>query len=332
MQLLRKIAFPFSLVYALIVLIRNFLYDIKVFPSSNFDTKTICVGNLSVGGTGKTPMIELLIRMLSPKYKLAVLSRGYRRKTSGFVLANSNSTAEEIGDEPLQLARKFPEVAIAVDANRRQGIGLLEKKIAPDIILLDDAFQHRKVKPDFSILLTAYDDRYTRDWYLPTGNLRDSKKQAKRAEVIIVTKCPPDLNEAKIKLIEKEVHPLSTQHLLFSSLAYSDTLGGQQEGLSLKELKDTKFTLVTGIAKPEPMVLYLKSKGLDFEHLKYPDHHFFSDSELQNLASKSRIITTEKDYMRLKEKLQNASYLTVRHRFLNDGEQKLQQLLLELRN
>ncbi|MEM7380051.1 MAG: tetraacyldisaccharide 4'-kinase [Bacteroidota bacterium] len=332
MQLLRKIAFPFSLVYALIVLIRNFLYDIKVFPSSTFDTKTICVGNLSVGGTGKTPMIELLIRMLSPKYKLAVLSRGYRRKTSGFVLANPKSTAEEIGDEPLQLARKFPEVTIAVDANRRQGINMLEKQIAPDIILLDDAFQHRKVKPDFSILLTAYDERYTRDWYLPTGNLRDSRNQSRRADIIIITKCPPDLNEEKIKLIEEEIRPQPKQHLLFSSLAYSDTLEGQQEGIALEELIGKTFTLVTGIAKPEPLVSYLKNKGLDFEHLKYPDHHFFSTAELENLASKSQIITTEKDYMRLKEHLQNTSYLPVGHRFLIDGEQELQQLLLELGN
>ncbi|NAS11743.1 tetraacyldisaccharide 4'-kinase [Poritiphilus flavus] len=330
MQLLRKIAFPFSLVYALIVLIRNFLYDIKVFPSSTFDTRTICVGNLSVGGTGKTPMIELLIDLLSPKYKIAVLSRGYRRKSKGFVLANPNSTAEEIGDEPLQLARKFQDVNVAVDADRRSGIRKLERQIGPDVILLDDAFQHRKVQPDSSILLTAYDELYTRDWYLPTGNLRDSKNQAKRADLIIVTKCPENLSEQQLKKIAEEIDPQPEQQLLFCSLAYADSLKGYQEGVRLEELNGTKFSLVTGIARPEPLVTFLRSKGLDFEHLGYPDHHFFTAAEIQNLADKSHIITTEKDYMRLEGQLDNASYLSVRHRFLKDGEQSLLKRLTAL--
>ncbi|MGB5498951.1 MAG: tetraacyldisaccharide 4'-kinase, partial [Maribacter sp.] len=173
MQLLRKIAFPISLIYALVVHIRNFLFDVGIFKSNSFHTPTICVGNLSVGGTGKTPMIEYLAEILKERNKVAILSRGYRRKTKGFVLATSDSKVEEIGDEPFQLYSKLSDITVAVDADRCNGIKKLQNIIAPDIILLDDAFQHRKVKPGLSILLTAYDNLYMNDWYLPTGDLRD---------------------------------------------------------------------------------------------------------------------------------------------------------------
>ena len=202
MLLLRKIAFPISMVYALVVYLRNFLFDVGILKEISFKTKTICIGNLSVGGTGKTPMIEYLIEMLGNSYKVAVLSRGYRRKSKGFILATPKSTVEKLGDEPYQIYSKYPEIVLAVDGDRCNGISNLENTLNLDVILLDDAFQHRKVRPHYSILLTAYDDLYINDWYLPTGNLRDAKKEAKRANIIVVTKCPNDLSEnGQIKIM-----------------------------------------------------------------------------------------------------------------------------------
>lgn len=320
MQLLRIIAFPFSLIYALVVYFRNVLYDTELLPSAKFRTPIICVGNLSVGGTGKTPMIEWFLNNLSDNLKLAVLSRGYKRKTNGFVLAKPSSTAEDIGDEPLQIYSKFPESIMAVDANRIRAIKKLEKSLHPDLILLDDAYQHRKVKPSFSILLTSYGQLYTKDWYLPTGNLRDSKSASKRADIIVITKCPPDMND-EIKIgIKNELKPGKNQELLFCTLEYDPVLKGKAE-ISLKDLQNKEITLVTGIANPKPLLNFLRSEKISFDHQEYRDHHFFTSKEIDLLDSKSLILTTEKDYMRLKGKVDNLYYITVRHRFLDDGKQ-----------
>ena len=191
MNVLRKILFPFALLYGIITSIRNFLFDNGILKSYSFDIPIIAVGNLSLGGTGKTPQIEYLIRLLSPKYKVATLSRGYKRKSKGFILADATSNAEILGDEPFQFFSKFPTIQVAVDADRKNGIEqLLSQNIKPDIILLDDAFQHRKVKAGFYILLTSFDELFINDSIFPVGNLRESKLQAKRANMIIVTKCP----------------------------------------------------------------------------------------------------------------------------------------------
>ena len=206
MILLRKILFPFSVLYGIITSFRNFLFDIGILKSYSFSVPIIAVGNLSVGGTGKTPQIEYLIRLLSPKYKLATLSRGYKRQSKGFVLADETSNALTLGDEPYQFFTKFKNIQVAVDANRKNGIEqLLSQKVKPEIILLDDAFQHRKVKASFYILLTTYGDLFSDDWILPTGNLRESRSGAQRADLVIVTKCPVNLpleeqNEIKNKL------------------------------------------------------------------------------------------------------------------------------------
>ncbi|MDF4223476.1 tetraacyldisaccharide 4'-kinase [Maribacter sp. M208] len=317
MQVLRKLLFPISLIYGLIVFLRNRLYDWGVFSSQSFATKTICVGNLSVGGTGKTPMIELLVRELAKNYKVAILSRGYKRKSQGFILSNEHTSVEDLGDEPFQLKNKFPEITVAVDADRRNGIAQLEKKISPDVILLDDAFQHRKVQPDFSILLTAYDDLYTKDWYLPTGNLRDSKSAADRANMIVVTKCPASMQLSERETIKKGIGPKLYQKVLFSYLSYNKQLKGST--LSLDALKTKKVTVVTGIANPTPLVKFLRLEGLDFEHLKFSDHHFFSDKEIDLLKSKECILTTEKDYVRLKSKLPRLHYIEVKHEFFEDN-------------
>ena len=323
MLLLRKILWPVSLLYGAGVYLRNLLYDLNLKSSLKFQTPTISVGNLSLGGTGKTPMIEWLIRNLGERQKLAVLSRGYRRSSTGFVIAEDSSTAEDIGDEPLQLFRKFPGLIMACDANRRRGLSVLEEGYDPDIILLDDAFQHRKVTPTFSILLTTYNKPYSRDWFLPTGTLRDSRSQSVRADLIVVTKCPSELGEDRMQALKRELNPTQGQQVLFSSLEYATALKGRSGNIFLDSLKNVQFTLVTGIADPEPLVKHLRSLGLNFEHKAYGDHHQFTETELNVLRNEKWIVTTEKDYVRGLQDLKQAHYLEVRHRFLGDGKRKL---------
>ncbi|MEM1340073.1 MAG: tetraacyldisaccharide 4'-kinase [Bacteroidota bacterium] len=319
MSLLRKIAFPIALLYGLVVHLRNLLFDIGWLPVKTFSTPTICVGNLSVGGTGKTPMIEFLIHHLSKEAKLAVLSRGYRRKSKGFQLANKHSTVEQLGDEPFQIWSKFKNITVAVDADRSRGIQNLEKIVAPDIILMDDAFQHRKVNPSFSILLTTYTRPYYKDWFLPTGTLRDARKAAKRASAIVVTKCPSTLSGTDKESLTLSLRKNAQQPIYFSSLAYASTLGSQEGTMPLMKLKNERFTLVTGIANPQPLVHYLEAEGLQFEHLQFSDHHFFSEKELTLLNRKGLLITTEKDYTRLEGKVERLYFIQVAHHFLDDG-------------
>lgn len=330
LYLLRKIMFPFSLIYALVVYLRNFLYDTGVFTSKSYKTPTICVGNLSVGGTGKTPMTEFLIRMLQGK-RVAILSRGYRRKSRGFVLATSQSSVLDLGDEPYQMFKKFPSVSVAVDGDRREGIEQLEILVGPDVILLDDAFQHRRVKPSFSILLTAFDQLYVDDWYLPTGNLRDAKKEARRADVIIVTKCPKDLPTSERERIQKNLKPKPNQVVLFASLSYAETFSdGVGMVLGYDGLKDKKVALVTGIASPEPLVMHLKSQGVVFEHLNFGDHHHFTESEIQQFSAYDIILTTEKDFVRLAGQVDGLYFLEIAHQFNDDDEAVLKKAIANL--
>ncbi len=330
MQLLRKLAFPISLVYAVVVYFRNRFYDYGWLSSQSFDTKVISVGNLSLGGTGKTPMIEWLVSRLTASKKVVVLSRGYGRKTKGFRKVTPDSSPRDSGDEPLQIASKFPRITVAVDANRCRGIARIEEEIAPDIILLDDAFQHRKVKPATSILLTAYGKIYPDDWYFPTGNLRDHKREARRASAIVVTKCPPDLGDAEKSHIIAKLRPRRGQMVLFAALEYHKELKGSQGSLKLEELSTTAFTLVTGIANPEPLVTYLKERQLHFDHRDFPDHYDFSEKELELLRKAPLIITTEKDYVRLQGALENLYYLEVSHKFLDRDDKRLLALLESL--
>ncbi|SHG99245.1 lipid-A-disaccharide kinase [Flagellimonas flava] len=314
LQLLRKIAFPFSLIYTLMVYLRNFLYDIGFFSSRSFNTPTVCIGNLSVGGTGKTPMIEYLVRLLKGN-KVAVLSRGYRRKSKGFLLAEPSSAVADLGDEPYQLYRKFPHLHVAVDADRRNGISQLQKLVEPDIILLDDAFQHRKVKSTYAILLTTYDKLYVDDWYLPTGNLRDSKRESRRADLIIVTKCPHQLSAKEKADIKLKLKPRKHQKLLFSHLEYGNLKSPEGTEGNLEQLKHREVALVTGIANPRPLVDYLKANGLVFKHHEHPDHHNFTEQQIKNLKRYEVVLTTEKDFVRLQGKLDNILYLEIAHAF-----------------
>ena len=309
MKLLRKILFPLNPVYFLFVWLRNKAYDWALFESKSYDFPIICVGNLSVGGTGKTPMVEYLIRLLQSTKTVAVLSRGYGRKSQGFVLADSKSNNNTLGDEPFQIKSKFPGVIVAVDNDRQHGITCLQAlDHPPKIILLDDAFQHRRVQAGFSVLLTSYDDLYCDDIVLPVGNLREPRIGAERAQIVVVTKCPHNLSNAEKKVIQSRLKLNSNQQLFFSSIVYDDFIYSDQEKESIQTLKNKNFTLVTGIANATPMVDYLKHSGFKFKHLSFPDHHIFSKKELELIASKSFVLTTEKDASRLQSLKHKALY------------------------
>jgi tetraacyldisaccharide 4'-kinase len=324
MNLLRKILFPFALLYGFITSIRNFLFDKGILKSTSFDVPVIAVGNLSVGGTGKTPQIEYLIRLLSNQYKVATLSRGYKRKSDGFFLADSTSNAEILGDEPFQFYQKFPNIQVAVDANRTNGIiQLLSQKNKPDIILLDDAYQHRKVKAGFYILLTSYGDLYADDFMLPTGNLRESRSGANRANIIVVTKCPKDLLDQKQEQIRLKLKLNCSQQIYFTFIDYDDAIYSKERKIDVNEIKSESKVLLAGIAKPKSFFDYLKNQN--DECLTYPDHHHFSDSdlnEIQNKAKSKKIITTEKDYVRLKDSklVSQLYYLPIKSTFINNHQ------------
>lgn len=333
MNFVRKILFPFVPIYYLVSWLRNLCYDLGIFKSKSYDFPIICVGNLSAGGTGKTPMIEYLIRLLKNNYKIATLSRGYKRITKGFYIADVNSSAVKIGDEPFQFYQKFRDIIVSVDSNRRNGIAQLRKlQNAPNIILLDDAFQHRKVNAGLNILLTTYNRLYVDDFVLPTGNLRESKVGAKRADIIIVTKCPIDLDENDKQKIITKLKPFSTQEVFFSTIKYSETVYSSKTSKPLLDLKHKKFTLVTGIADPKPILNLLNSSGYNYEHLNFKDHHSFTKNELKLLNTKSFILTTEKDYMRLKGKIdaERLFYLPIEMEIL--GNEKFDNLINKFTN
>lgn len=287
-------------IYYLVTWLRNWLYDRGIKSSKSYDIPIICVGNLSTGGTGKTPMIEYLIRLLSQDKSIATLSRGYKRITEGFILADESATADTIGDEPFQFFRKFEKVKVAVDSNRQNGIEqILSLNDKTEVILLDDAYQHRKVKAGFNILLTAYYNLYANDIVLPTGNLREPRSGAKRADIIVVTKCPEGITESEKDSIKKQLKIDSQQQLFFSHIDYAVNVISSHKELPLNKLP--KFTLVTGIANANPLVKYLNDKGLEFDHIEFPDHYSYKPSDIESLSQKGLIITTEKDYVRLSD-------------------------------
>ena len=322
MIILRYLLFPFSILYGLITSIRNFLFDKGVLKSYSFEIPIIVVGNLSVGGTGKTPQIEYLIRLLSDKFKVATLSRGYKRKSEGFILADDSVNAEIIGDEPFQYYKKFPKIRVAVDADRTNGIQKLLNQInPPEIILLDDAYQHRKVKADLYILLTAYNDLYADDFMLPTGNLRESRSGADRAKIVIVTKCPESLSLDEKNKIKSKLKLKPHQQLFFTSINYEETVFSKETEIPVTEIQKMDKVLLAGIAKPEPFFNYLQKQNDDL--LRFPDHHAFSNDEIGEIKSKAigkLIITTEKDYVRIADKFpkEQLFYLPIQSSFLEN--------------
>lgn len=300
MNLLRKLLLPLVPLYYLGALLNKKLYDWNLKKSTTYDFPLITVGNLSVGGTGKSPMVAYIVNLLQHKFNVATLSRGYKRKTEGFQLVTHNSTALEVGDEPLQLKVNYPKITVAVDANRTEGIAtLLQHDKSIESIVLDDAFQHRKVVAKMQILLTAYHDLYINDILLPTGNLREPKSGAQRASIIIVTKCPTDLSVAKMEVIKEALQPTTQQKVFFSYINYAETVRRNDLELSLSAYLKEPFVLVTGIANPKPLVDYLKEKKATFTHKSFADHHNFSEKEIIALSKHKKILTTEKDFMRL---------------------------------
>lgn len=327
MVVLRKILFPFAFLYGCITSLRNFLYNKGILKSYSFDVPVIAVGNLSVGGTGKTPQIEYLIRLLSVQYSIATLSRGYKRQSKGFVLADAHSTTQTLGDEPFQFFTKFPNIQVAVDANRKNGIEqLLAQPQKPQIILLDDAFQHRRVKAGFYILLTAYDDLFCDDFMLPTGNLREYRRGAQRADMIVVTKCPSTISESEQEKIQQKIQQYTTAQtpVFFTYIAYEDYFYSAKGRALTTENQFVDKLVVAGIAKPEPFFAYLQAEKN--ATLAFPDHHEFSEKELQDileLAQQRTIVTTEKDYMRLQGKLPEAQlyYLPIQSSFVKNSNE-----------
>ena len=306
---IRMLLLPFSLIYGLIIYIRNWLFDMNLLRASVFNLPIICIGNLAVGGTGKSPMVEFLIGKLQGSYRLAVLSRGYKRKTRGYALATKDSTALEIGDEPMQFFNKFPGLTVAVGEERVVAIPqLLHDKPDTRLILLDDAFQHRWVKAGFNILLTDYNNLFTRDWFLPTGDLRDLRKSARRADIIVVTKCASDISLAEKTQLIREIKPRPYQQIFFTSISY----GVPYQVITREPWtpnNEAEVLLVTGIANPGALKKHLEENFNGYDELAYNDHHIFTIDDLNYILKKFNqiespgkiLLTTEKDAVRLQK-------------------------------
>lgn len=307
MKIIRVLLFPFALIYGLVVKIRNYLYDKNIIKSSSFNFPIIAVGNVSVGGTGKSPMVEYLIRLLLPGYNVASLSRGYKRKTKGYVLATEKTTAIDIGDEPMQFRNKFPGVTVTVCEERAFAIPqILYDKPATDVIILDDALQHRQIKAGLNILLTDYSRPFYKDFFLPTGDLRDARSSYKRADIVVVTKCPGELNVEEKDIVLKKINPLPEQQVFFTGIKY-----GEPYQLITKEKiylnNETDVLLVCGIANPQPLKKFIKENVHDLSVLHYRDHYIFTIDDLRHIkkqfdkieSTKKIIIITEKDAVRL---------------------------------
>ena len=332
MKHLRKLLFPFSALYYGSMWVRNFCFDKGFFSSKSYDFPVICVGNLSTGGTGKTPMTEYLIRLLKGKTSLGVLSRGYGRKTKGYIKVDKTQDAIAVGDEPLQYATKFDDIQVAVCEDRRLGINKLRSGgFPPEVIVLDDAFQHRNVTPGFSILLTSYSALFYDDFILPVGNLRDLRHQARRADAIVITKSPVTLTIDEQDLIRNKITKYSHSPVYFATIQYSDKAHSLNGPTALAAFKDKEVTLVTGIANPEPLVAYLNKQNLKFTHKRYRDHYNFTAGDIAGLEACSCILTTEKDYMRLQSKLNNEKlfYLPISTSFLGNDNKRFEKQLLD---
>lgn len=305
---MRILLLPISLLYHVVLWFRHKLYDWHLLKSTRFSEPVICVGNLSLGGTGKTPHTEYLTRLLSSDYRLAILSRGYGRKSRGFVQGDATCTAADIGDEPLQYLCKFDNIRVAVDEDRVKGVRMLmAQAMPPQVILLDDAFQHRKIEAGLNILLTDYQHLYCDDFLFPAGTLRDIPQAARRAEIIVVSKAPKDLSdEAKASTIEK-LKTDGKQKVYFSYLEYEALLPLNKKAKEVATNQIGKALLFTGIANPEPLARHLNSCFSQVESIAFGDHHNYSENDLKRViasyeameGSDKIIITTEKDAARL---------------------------------
>jgi tetraacyldisaccharide 4'-kinase len=306
---------PLSWLYGLVVSIRNLMFDVGMLKSKTFPLPVICVGNITVGGTGKTPHTEYLIRLLSEKHQVAVLSRGYKRQSEGYVLATPTTPMTDIGDEPYQMKHKFPQIHMAVDKERCHGIAeLMKKEVQPptDVVILDDAYQHRYVKAGLNILLMDYHRLIYLDKLLPAGRLRESSSGTKRADIVIVTKCPRDITPIERTGIERSLNIENWQKIFFSTYSYPDDM----KGIGKNPL------LVTGIASPEQMIYDLQKIVPEFDVMSFPDHHHFTKNDINNIRTRAAgrtILTTEKDATRL-HGLENVKVIPIEVEFIDGKE------------
>lgn len=339
---------PLSWLYGAAVRLRNLLFDEGVLEERTFSVPTIAIGNITVGGTGKTPHVEYLVRLLHDKFKVAVLSRGYKRKSKGYVLASESTPMNEIGDEPCQMKHKFPDVNVAVCVDRCEGIERLtqDKQTADtEVVILDDAFQHRYVKPGINILLTDYHRLFIYDELLPAGRLREPKTGKNRADIVIVTKCPQNLKAINFRVLTKAIDLFPYQELYFTTFEYDTPVPlfeGEAAPINFKGIRQCHALLVTGIGSPRQMEMDLEPKCKTVESLSFADHHQFTthDAEtinrrFESLSPGKVVLTTEKDAVRLRQteglskKVRQHMYvLPIKVRFLLDGEEKFNQKIL----
>ena len=344
---INKKLLPLSWLYGLGVKFRNTLFDIGVLKSRDFQIPIISVGNITVGGTGKTPHVEYLVRLLKDQFRVAILSRGYKRKSKGFVLASTKTAMPEIGDEPFQMKQKFPKVTVAVDKNRCQGIDLLvgkDKRL--DVILLDDAFQHRYVKPGINILLVDYHRLIIYDKLLPAGRLREPMTGKNRADIVIVTKCPTTLKPMEYRVITRAMNLYPYQHLYFTTLEYDELrpmFPQTPKKMTMSQLADKNVLLLSGIASPEQMVHDLSPLTPSLVPLTFSDHHQFKQKDIQlinetfaAMPAPKLIITTEKDATRLQlaetlsdEVRKNLYVLPVRIKFMQEQEDNFNNQIID---
>ena len=321
-MLLRKILFPVAVLNYLFQLIRSFLYANNFFKVYHPKINTICIGNLSLGGTGKTPLVKFLIERLSKKINISVLSRGYKRKTKGFIEVLDDSDVNDVGDENFMIKKSFKNINVFSSENRSYALDRISKKFNDiGLIILDDAMQHRKIKCDVNIMLTKFDQPFYNDFIFPFGNLREPRIGYERANVIIVNKCPKNLTSTQKEKIIKKINPLDHQRIFFSKVHYEDILKGKNDvHISVLE---SDFVLVTGIADSSELEKFLKKNRISFDHLKFNDHHKYSDFDINTIKSKSidnKVITTKKDYYKIinNQSIDNIYYIDIKVKFLND--------------
>lgn len=325
---MRKLLFPLAWIYGLLLLIRHTLFDLKLLSQKRVAIKTLGVGNLALGGTGKSVVVDYLLEQFKKTTHLAVLSRGYKRKTKGYIQAQQNVTAALIGDEPFQFHKKHPEVIVAVCEKRVVGIQhLMALEKGPSVVVLDDVMQHRWLVIDKLIMTTTYDNLYSSDALFPVGALRDRKKEAQRAAILLITKCPQQMTLEQTEQIKKRIKPKQNQAVFFTSIEYASKIIGCSKTINLKELKGITILVVTGIADPKPLYTFLEETQVQFYHLAFPDHHSFSDHDVKKIENHQAelILTTEKDFGRLSPKLPNAPlfYLPIKLSFLFKKEEEL---------
>jgi len=343
--------YPFSLIYGIITGIRNFLYNSDILKSVEFPLPVICVGNITVGGTGKTPHTEYIADLLRSSFKVATLSRGYKRKSKGFRIATRGSSVSEIGDEPMQIFQKLPDVLVTVDRNRVNGVkNILNSNPETEVIILDDAFQHRSITPGFTILLSDFERLIIRDHMLPYGNLRESIGNMRRADIILITKSPEDISPIQRRIIVKEVNKAPYQNLYFTTFIYKPAIPvftDEQEKTPEKLLSGKEgngIVLVTGIANPQPFREYLENNFEEIIHLSFPDHYTFREKDFEEIqhsvnnlkTAHKYVITTEKDAVRLREFVNIAQsfkklfyYIPVGVHFLNNDKEEFDNLIID---